>query len=497
MANLKDPKYLTKLNKTTSTFVYNVTSEGEYFVDYNNGLSQIDVVVDRLKKLSKKLNRTSEDVKTMLSAYVLDDTVDIDSFVNAVNGGMNSMASQMSTTIQDILVEAKTRMENSRKLDEMYLESQSKKTSEIVGATAPAVASTIGNTPKTNETPTTETTTPSIPKEETSVPITEETKKEDKPVTTSQQEADNKTQKQDTKSNDENTVNKTGKKITGYTYEYDKTIKCTDQKDVSLSGDSLNGYIAQGMTDAGKYKIYGFIKKSGDNTIGSAIRIVDKNGKTVKTFTTNDASVIGHVNDLEYDAKTGKVYVATMNKDNPLRSFNLNDFVNSKSNNIKFKDESKLFEATGLKSVSGVTIDDSTGKVYLSLGDKIKVVSDDKVVQTIIKPDNNSTSFEHKSQGIFAKDGDLYVIRYNDSSSRSNGGTDVRADSPTASANMVDIYHEGQYVKTVSVEAPTFVNSQGNRVIGEMESITYNEKTGKYNANFYYSGGYSTTEIKL
>ena len=54
MANLKDPKYLTKLNKTTSTFVYNVTSEGEYFVDYNNGLSQIDVVVDRLKKLSKK-----------------------------------------------------------------------------------------------------------------------------------------------------------------------------------------------------------------------------------------------------------------------------------------------------------------------------------------------------------------------------------------------------------------------------------------------------------
>jgi cell wall-associated NlpC family hydrolase len=148
MGELKSPKYLTKLKETNSKFDYKVTNDGEYFVDYSNGLSQIDVVVEKLITLSNELNNVSEDVKTMLKSYVLDDSVNLNEFVIAVNGGMNSMASQMSKTIQEILTEAKTKRENSQRIDQEYIENQTEITSEIqddssTGTTPPSETPTI------------------------------------------------------------------------------------------------------------------------------------------------------------------------------------------------------------------------------------------------------------------------------------------------------------------------------------------------------------------
>ena len=131
MDELKNPKYLIKLKETSSKFEYKVTDNGDYYIDYDNGLSQIDNVVDKLKTLTNDLNTVSEDVKTMLKSYVLDDSVNLNEFVIAVNGGMNGMASQMSTTIQEILTEAKNRMESAQQLDQEYIANQTAKTNEI------------------------------------------------------------------------------------------------------------------------------------------------------------------------------------------------------------------------------------------------------------------------------------------------------------------------------------------------------------------------------
>ena len=161
MGELKNPKYLTKLKETSSKFEFKVTNDGEYFVDYSNGLSQIDNVVDKLKTLTNDLNTVSEDVKTMLKSYVLDDSVNLNEFVVAVNGGMNSMASQMSKTIQEILTEAKSRMEKAEQTDKEYIEKQSEKTREIQedSSTDNKPTTTDPSTPTDNPTPTPSTST--------------------------------------------------------------------------------------------------------------------------------------------------------------------------------------------------------------------------------------------------------------------------------------------------------------------------------------------------
>ena len=159
MDGLKEPKYLKGLKTTSSKFDYKVADDGNYKVDYNNGRSATTTVIEKLKTFATDLNTTSEDVKTMLGAYVLDDSVDINSFVNAVNGGMNSMASQMSTTIQEILTEALGKMDSAEKLDQQLIENETKTTADLNGE-----GGTGGN--GTGTTPTTPPQTPEAPAEQ-------------------------------------------------------------------------------------------------------------------------------------------------------------------------------------------------------------------------------------------------------------------------------------------------------------------------------------------
>ena len=159
MDGLKEPKYLKGLKTTSSKFDYKVADDGNYKVDYSNGRSATTTVIEKLKTFATDLNTTSEDVKTMLGAYVLDDSVDINSFVNAVNGGMNSMASQMSQTIQEILTEALGRMDSAEKLDQQLIENETKTTADLNGE-----GGTGGN--GTGTTPTTPPQTPEAPAEQ-------------------------------------------------------------------------------------------------------------------------------------------------------------------------------------------------------------------------------------------------------------------------------------------------------------------------------------------
>ncbi len=159
MDGLKEPKYLKGLKTTSSKFDYKVADDGNYKVDYSNGRSATTTVIEKLKTFATDLNTTSEDVKTMLGAYVLDDSVDINSFVNAVNGGMNSMASQMSTTIQEILTEALGKMDSAEKLDQQLIENETKTTADLNGE-----GGTGGN--GTGTTPTTPPQTPEAPAEQ-------------------------------------------------------------------------------------------------------------------------------------------------------------------------------------------------------------------------------------------------------------------------------------------------------------------------------------------
>ena len=131
MDGLKEPKYLKGLKTTSSKFDFKVAEDGEYKVDYSNGRTASTNVVEKLKAFANDLNTTSEDVKKMLSAYVLDDSIDINQFVNSVNGGMNSMASQMSTTIQEILTDANGRMDKAENLDKELIENETKTTNEF------------------------------------------------------------------------------------------------------------------------------------------------------------------------------------------------------------------------------------------------------------------------------------------------------------------------------------------------------------------------------
>ena len=159
MDGLKEPKYLKGLKTTSSKFDYKVADDGNYKVDYSNGRRATTTVIEKLKTFATDLNTTSEDVKTMLGAYVLDDSVDINSFVNAVNGGMNSMASQMSQTIQEILTEALGRMDSAEKLDQQLIENETKTTADLNGE-----GGTGGN--GTGTTPTTPPQTPEAPAEQ-------------------------------------------------------------------------------------------------------------------------------------------------------------------------------------------------------------------------------------------------------------------------------------------------------------------------------------------
>ena len=153
MDGLKEPKYLNGLKNTTTTFTFQITNNGGYSIDYSSGRNAAITVVEKLKELVNDLNKTSEDVKTMLSAYVLSDTVDINSFVNAVNGGMNSMASQMSTTIQEILTEATERMDKAENTDKQLVENLNKPTSEMGDTSNPSGSNPGGGAtpPNTNE----------------------------------------------------------------------------------------------------------------------------------------------------------------------------------------------------------------------------------------------------------------------------------------------------------------------------------------------------------
>lgn len=133
MAELKNPKYLKGLKELGTSFKYKVSDNGQYFIDYDKGFSEIDNVVEKLKKLSTDLNTTSEDVKKMLSSYMLDDTVDLNGFVVAVNGSMNSMASEISKDIQTALHEAKDKMEKSKQADEEYVQKESEVNKQFDG----------------------------------------------------------------------------------------------------------------------------------------------------------------------------------------------------------------------------------------------------------------------------------------------------------------------------------------------------------------------------
>ena len=294
-----------------------------------------------------------------------------------------------------------------------------------------------------------------------------------------------------------------------YDYFYGDTVTYDEKVDNSLEDDELlDSYISQGMTNAGDYSIYAFIKKDGDKEVGTAIRIIDKDGNIVKTLITDDVDLLGHANDLEYDESTGKVYVATMDKDAPLKSFDLLEAINSNSNeldDLKINDESDLFNISDLNNLSGFTIDESTGIYYFASGHTIKAVKDGKVIQVIKKQEDKDEDNSHESQGIFAKDGKLYVIRYNRNSDHSNGGIDVDADSSSASANMIDVYENGSYSNTISIKSPTYEDENGERIIGELESISYDKETEKYTANFYYktvsyddsSRSYSTVVLDM
>ena len=133
MAELKNPKYLKGLKELGTSFKYKVSDNGQYFIDYDKGFSEIDNVVEKLKKLSTDLNTTSEDVKKMLSSYMLDDTVDLNGFVVAVNGSMNSMASEISKDIQTALHEAKDKMEKSKQADEEFVQKESEVNKQFDG----------------------------------------------------------------------------------------------------------------------------------------------------------------------------------------------------------------------------------------------------------------------------------------------------------------------------------------------------------------------------
>ena len=162
MDGLKEPKYLKGLKTTTTKFDFKVTDDGQYKVDYSNGRNASTAVIDKLKTLVNDLNTTSEDVKKMLSAYVLDDSIDINQFVNAVNGGMNSMASQMSTTIQEILTEALGRMDSAEKLDQQLIQNQTDTTNQYGAGGDGTPGGTTPATPATPETPTDQPTTPTV-----------------------------------------------------------------------------------------------------------------------------------------------------------------------------------------------------------------------------------------------------------------------------------------------------------------------------------------------
>ena len=130
--NLKNARYLTGLKSTSTKFDYKIT-DSEYFIDYTNGRNEINNVVEKMTKLANDLNTTSEDVKAMLSSYVLDDTVDLNGFVNAVNGSMNSMASEISQLIQKAMTEASTMMDKSEALDKKTTDDFSSVTKEFEG----------------------------------------------------------------------------------------------------------------------------------------------------------------------------------------------------------------------------------------------------------------------------------------------------------------------------------------------------------------------------
>ncbi len=301
--------------------------------------------------------------------------------------------------------------------------------------------------------------------------------------------------------------------------------------------------------DGKQYTVYFFIDKDkNDKTKQTAVGILvlDEEGNVVKVMKSTDQKDIdkyGHGNDLEY--KDGEIYIATMERDNPIIGIDFHKLISDSTdsfddltpqkhdelmdiikddtdydkvaakiraeeveaakNDKKIKPRSieeikkSLQREKGtLRTASGIAYDDSTNPPtwYVSSGRYVSIIRDGKVVDTIVKPKDlsrirkekdNPDYYEHEAQGIYAKDGKLYVIRHNRNSQKSNGGENVAADDPEASKNIVDVYdsngkYEGSYPVEVKEHGP-------NDEPGELESISYDEKNHRFVANFYYKDG--------
>ena len=295
-------------------------------------------------------------------------------------------------------------------------------------------------------------------------------------------------------------------RLSSYNYISGGSIEYINKESGNIENDDkLRGFIAQGMTDAGDYRIYADCKKDPytDKVTEAAIIIVDKKGNIVKTLIFDNPKLISHANDLEYDPATDRIYIATMRQKKPLVSFKLSKALECKSSDeLKFKNESEMFEQTELQRLSGIAHDKSTDIWYFASGHTVVMVKDGKVIKRIKKEQQKTNYKKHEAQGIFAKDGKLYIIRFNRNNDyRSNGGNNVNADDPYASANMIDIYDEkGEYIKTIPVKAPTTESG----FIGELESISYDEKRKTFVGNYYYkknsyqsSRGYWTSDLPI
>ena len=101
----KDPKYMTGLKSVSGEFKYTIGDEGEYYVDHVHGYDRVNDVIDSLTNAINTYNTTRDDIKNMISAYVLEDEVSLNQLLDYVTGGMSEALQNISDKTQEALNE--------------------------------------------------------------------------------------------------------------------------------------------------------------------------------------------------------------------------------------------------------------------------------------------------------------------------------------------------------------------------------------------------------
>lgn len=167
---------------------------------------------------------------------------------------------------------------------------------------------------------------------------------------------------------------------------------------------------------------------------------------------------LGHANGMTYNSKTGKLYF-TQNNNGNISVMNYSDFIN---NNKKYSELSVLQYNRGDVSPVGIAYDSSNQKTYISEGKWIYVYNYDMTVEEgyITK----AIHINKYGQDIGSYNGYILSVRFDPNSKyNSNDISAVR--------NAIDVYdsNTGQYKGSVLIKSK-----------GELESVDYNPKSGKF-----------------